>query len=69
MDAWVKKGSALEKLDRMEQALGCYNRALELDRGSTLAYLYKGGVCNRLERFDEALACYEQALKSQERPG
>ena len=65
-ETWVKKGSALEKLNRLDDAIACYDRALEANHGMTLAYLYKGGLFNRMERYDEALACYEQALKTQQ---
>jgi tetratricopeptide (TPR) repeat protein len=65
-EAWVKKGSALERLRHDDGALRCYDRAIELSPGFTLAYLLKGGVCNRLKRFDEAVSCYEEALKVEE---
>ncbi len=65
-EAWVKKGSALERLRQDEGAVRCYDRAIELNPGLTLAYLLKGGVCNRLKRFDEAVTCYEEALKVEE---
>jgi len=62
----VKKGLALERLQRMEQAIESYDQALAVDGTSTLAYLYKGAVCNRLQRFQEALDCYEKALRSEQ---
>lgn len=65
-EAWVKKGSALERLRQDEGAVRCYDRAIELNPGFTLAYLLKGGVCNRLKRFDESVSCYEEALKVEE---
>jgi tetratricopeptide (TPR) repeat protein len=65
-EAWVKKGSALERLRQDEGAVRCYDRAIELNSALTLAYLLKGGVCNRLKRFDEAVTCYEEALKVEE---
>jgi tetratricopeptide (TPR) repeat protein len=64
-EALVKKGTALEKMQRLDAALGCYDQAIASNRSLTIAYLYKGGLCNRMERFDEALKCYEQALRTQ----
>ena len=65
-EAWVKKGSALERLRQDEGAVRCYDRAIELNPTLTLAYLLKGGACNRLKRFDEAVTCYEEALQIEE---
>jgi tetratricopeptide (TPR) repeat protein len=58
---------ALERLQRLDEAIQCYDRAIAADGSMTIAYLHKGGLCNRLERFSEALTCYEQALRSQEK--
>ena len=67
VEALVKKGGALEKLGRADEAIVCYDRAIELNSSATIAYLQKGGLFNRLARYDEALQCYEQALRTQEK--
>jgi tetratricopeptide (TPR) repeat protein len=61
-EALVKKGAALERLHRLNEAIECYDQAIAADGSMTLAYLHKGGLCNRLERFKEALECYGKAL-------
>jgi tetratricopeptide (TPR) repeat protein len=66
-DALVKKGGALEKLERFDDAVACYDRAIAADGSATIALLQKGGLFNRLARYDEALKCYEQALQTQEK--
>ncbi len=66
-DALIKKGGALEKLERFNEAVACYDRAIAVDSSATIAYLQKGGLFNRLARYDEALKCYEQALQAQEK--
>jgi tetratricopeptide (TPR) repeat protein len=66
-EALVKKATALEKLGRDDDALNCYNRALETDGSLVVAHLHKGGLLNRLRRYDEALNCYEAALLAQEK--
>jgi tetratricopeptide (TPR) repeat protein len=66
-EALVKKGGALEKLDRLDEAVAYYDRAIEADSSLAMAYLQKGGLFNRLARYDEALQCYEQALRTQEK--
>ncbi|HEX3890700.1 MAG TPA: tetratricopeptide repeat protein [Verrucomicrobiae bacterium] len=66
-EALVKKGGALEKLDRLDEAIAFYDRAIEADNSLAIAYLQKGGLFNRLARYDEALQCYEQALRTREK--
>ena len=66
-DALIKKGGALEKLERFNEAVACYDRVIEAGGPATMAYLQKGGLFNRLARYDEALKCYEQALQAQEK--
>jgi tetratricopeptide (TPR) repeat protein len=51
-------------MENWEKALESYDRAIALDGGLTVAYLYKGGVCNKLQRHREALECYEHALRA-----
>lgn len=68
-DAIVKRAAALEKLDREDEALASYNRAITADSTLVIAHLQKGGLLNRLRRYDEALNCYEQALLAQEKKG
>jgi len=66
-EALVRKGMALEQLNRFEEALAWYDRALNLDATLTRAYVGKGRVLNRLERYSEALECYERASQLQSR--
>jgi tetratricopeptide (TPR) repeat protein len=66
-EALVKKASALEKLDRVDEAMACCDRAIAADGAPVTAYLFKGGLLNRLQRYDEALKCYEQAMQARER--
>ena len=65
-EALVKKASALEKLDRVDEALACCDRAIAADGAPVTAYLFKGGLLNRLQRYDEALKCYEQAMQARD---
>ena len=68
-EALVKKGAALERLHKLNEAFECYDRAIAVDATMTIAYLHKGGLCNRLERFKEALECYEKALRTHDQWG
>jgi tetratricopeptide (TPR) repeat protein len=53
----------LERLQRIQEAIEYYDRAIAQDSSMIMAYLSKAGLLNRMERHSEALACYEQALK------
>ncbi|MGA1237354.1 MAG: tetratricopeptide repeat protein [Limisphaerales bacterium] len=66
-DVLVKRGLALEKLEKLETAIESYDQAIAADGSLTLAYLYKGAVCNRLQRYREALDCYEKALRCEQK--
>ncbi len=68
-EALVKKGAALERLHRLNEAIECYDHAIAVDATMTIAYLHKGGLCNQLERFKEALECYEKALRTHDKLG
>jgi len=63
-EALLKKGTALERLQKLHEAFECYDRAIAVNDSMALAYLHKGGLYNRLERFKEALECYEKALQT-----
>ena len=65
-EALVKKGTALERLGQLDEALACYDLSIKLS-ASTIAYLQKGGLLNRMSRYDDALKCYEFALRAQEK--
>ncbi|EGV30539.1 Tetratricopeptide TPR_2 repeat-containing protein [Thiorhodococcus drewsii AZ1] len=55
-------GSALQHLGRLSEALGCFQRVLDIDPRFVLAYANMGAALSDLGRFDEALNCYDQAL-------
>jgi tetratricopeptide (TPR) repeat protein len=59
---WSNKGAALKALDRHEEALGCYDKALALDPGNVKAWVNKGVSLQALGRSEEALSCYDKAL-------
>jgi tetratricopeptide (TPR) repeat protein len=60
--AWRRRGFALIKLERFEEAVICYDRALELDPEDAVAWQRKGFALGRLRRFSEAELCFDRAL-------
>jgi len=60
---WMNKGCALDTLGRREEAIGCLDRALAIDRRDARAWNNKGVALDRLGRHQEAINCYEQALE------
>ena len=65
-DVWNAKGNILSELERTEEALDCYDKALELCLDITpdsAMWNRKGNALMELGRYDEALKCYNEALK------
>ncbi|HID26577.1 MAG TPA: tetratricopeptide repeat protein, partial [Methanosarcinales archaeon] len=61
--AWDNKGNALINLDRIEDAIECYNKALELNEKDIIAWNNKGNALNLLGKKEQAIECYKKALK------
>lgn len=59
---WLEKGRCLHNLDRYEEALECYDRAIELDPNYHPAWALRGNVLNNLDRYEEALASFDRAI-------
>jgi serine/threonine protein kinase/predicted Zn-dependent protease len=55
------QGHAYYNLERYQDALNFYNRALELDFDSNTCF-YKGQALYQLQRYEEALEAFDQAL-------
>lgn len=64
---WHEEGYNLNMVGSHEEALRCYDRALELDPRYVGAYCDKGDCLADLDRHNEALACYERALELDDR--
>lgn len=57
------RGSALYQLKNYEDAIACYDKALELNPRYDYAWTGKGLVLDNLERYEDAIACYDKALE------
>ncbi len=58
---WSYRGGSLRALGRIEEALQCYTRALELNPGAA-DWANKALALEDLHRIDEALECYEKSI-------
>jgi tetratricopeptide (TPR) repeat protein len=56
------KGQTLLNLDKVEEALACFEQILVLAPDHPEALVKKGSVLERLRRLDEAIECYDRAI-------
>jgi tetratricopeptide (TPR) repeat protein len=62
-EALNNRGNTLRELQRFEEALASYDRALKVQPDFAEALCSRGATLHELKRFDEALASYDRALK------
>ncbi|MHA1271497.1 MAG: tetratricopeptide repeat protein [Candidatus Helarchaeota archaeon] len=62
-DAWNNKGVALDDQGKYEEAIECYERALEIDPNDKDAWNNKGVALRKQGKYEEAIECYERALE------
>ena len=55
----ITKGVNLGELERHEEAIECYDKAIELNPKYEKAWYNKGVNLERLERHAEAITCYD----------
>jgi len=61
---WSNKGASLDNLGRHhEEAIACYDRALEINPRVAEAWNNKGVALRKLGKPQEAIACYDRALE------
>ncbi len=64
--AWLNKGLSLKNLGQLDEAIACYDRAIEMNppaRSISLAWNNKGNCFLNRGRSQEALQCFETALQ------
>jgi tetratricopeptide (TPR) repeat protein len=60
---WTNAGTGLANLERYQEALACYDRALAIDARHVPTWVYRSTVLEALGRTNDALACCDQALQ------
>lgn len=63
--AWYNRGDAFANLGCYENALACFNKAVEVQPRDHAAWVFRGVVLIHLNCYEEALASCEQALEIQ----
>ncbi|MFZ2070385.1 MAG: tetratricopeptide repeat protein [Halobacteriota archaeon] len=64
--AWNNKGLVFANLENYEEAISCYEKALECDSTLKEAHYNKGRALSFLGRFPEAIESYEKAIELDE---
>jgi len=62
-EIYYKEGDDLIAQKKYEEAIKCYDKALEIDPSSGDVWHGKGIALFNLKRYKEAVACYDEALK------
>jgi len=60
---WIKKGADLHRQGRFDEAIECYDKAIELDPELVTAWINKAASLHSLGRFDEAIHCCDKAIE------
>ena len=61
--AWYNKGIDLDAMGRYEDAINCYDKAIEIDPLYALTWYNKGLALQALHRYAEADAAFDRAKK------
>jgi tetratricopeptide (TPR) repeat protein len=63
--AWTNRGSALQRLDRLDESLASTDRALAIAPNYPVALYNRGVVLRRLKRTDDAIAMFDAAIAAE----
>lgn len=60
---WANRGNELYRLERLEEALLAFDRAIKINSDFYPAWYGRGNVLASMERYQEAIASYDRATK------
>jgi tetratricopeptide (TPR) repeat protein len=61
--AWLKKGDALFDNEKYDEAISCYEKAIEIDPMNKWGWINKGAALAELSKFEEAISCYDKVIE------
>ena len=62
--AWRNKGASLHILGSYQEAIACFDQAIELEPKDAFPWYNKGLSLDSLGRYQEAIACYEARYRA-----
>jgi tetratricopeptide (TPR) repeat protein len=63
INEWNNKGEALDESGKYNEAVECFNKALEMDPNIYYTWVKKGVTLLKLEKYTEAVECLNKALE------
>src|SRR5215217_4404499 len=61
-DIWIKKGNTYSYLDRFDEAIPCYDKALSINQNNGDAWYNKGKCFIELKKYEDARKCFDRAI-------
>ena len=62
-NAWIVKGLALDALNKSDEAIKAYEKAIEINPYDSIAWYGKGSSLDDLNKSDEAIKAYDKAIE------
>lgn len=62
-EEWLEEGIALYKLGKYDEAIECYDEAIEINPEDAVAWKFKGTALYELKRYDEAIKYFDKAIE------
>jgi tetratricopeptide (TPR) repeat protein len=63
VDYWINRGASLSSLGLCEEAIRCYDRAIDIDPQCDAAWSNRGNSLSALGRGTEAIRCHDNAIE------
>ena len=61
--AWFNKGNALQGLDKYNEAMQAYDKAIEIDPNYVDAWFNKGTLLGKLGKNEDAKKCFDKVIQ------
>jgi tetratricopeptide (TPR) repeat protein len=61
-NTWYKRGNTNHRWQRYDEALKCYDKAIEMNPNFVKAWENKGVAFYRLRKYEEAIKCYDKII-------